>query len=43
MQGTCVKCNGENRNLNPYEDSRFYRMCFICQMEAVDKEGEASK
>ena len=40
MRGTCIGCGGKNMDINPYEDSRFYRMCFICQMKALDKEKE---
>ena len=40
MQGTCVECGAENMDVNPYKDSPYYGMCFVCQMKAVDKEKE---
>ena len=41
MQGTCIKCGTENMDVNPYEDSPYYKMCFVCQIKAMGKEREA--
>ena len=39
MIGTCIICGAEKVDVNPYRDSPYFGMCFVCQMkekEAVE-------
>ena len=36
MWGKCSKC-GMYANLNSYPDSKYYRLCFACQLKEVTK------
>jgi len=36
MWGRCSKC-GRYANLNPYPDSKYYGMCFACQLKLKEE------
>ena len=41
MYGTCNKCGTENVDVNPYRDSPYFGMCWVCQDKTLQEEKEA--
>lgn len=43
MWGTCWKCGAKNADVNPYRDSPYFGLCYVCQMKEVEERRRGSK